>query len=62
MQVTTTEETLPGYLLWYHLYSLTGLVPAVQLPVQNRHWFIGNCSQKKKRKKRKTITFDSCSI
>lgn len=50
VQVITTEEKLLGYLVWYTLYSLTGLVPAVQLPVQNRHWLIGSCTQKKKNK------------
>lgn len=38
--------------------SLTGTVPAFQLPFQNRHYFIGNCTQAKQNK----ITFDLRSI
>lgn len=40
VQVTTTEEKLLGYLLWCYLYSLTGLLPAVQLSVQNTPEYI----------------------
>lgn len=49
MKITTIEEKLLGYLFWYLLYSFTGTVPAFQLLVQNRCYFIGNCTKEEKK-------------